>query len=471
MGIDELTSLLWRRKAIFGIALALSLAAVVLTTLAVPKTYEGTATIFVGQSIEGDLATQTLDSTQGEQLARTFTTLAANPQVAEEAAAQLDDDISATELLDRMSISPVERTQLLEISAEADSPEEAAFVANAYASAFVARMSELHSQGRVPTTVALSANAVPPTDPARPNVPLYLGFGAILSLLLAFAAALAVDRMDRSVRIGKEEESLLGQPILTRVPRSPEAIALPVHRRLARQPLTDSLRVLRTNLELAPGSDAKAILVTSPEAEEGKTTVARELALAIAADGDSVALVELDLRRPALDLSDAVPGLGRDELGASEVLAGRCRPEEAIQESPELPHLGVLYSGTLSANTARLLRSSQAAALFADLRRQYDWVIVDAPPLLVADDVLLLTPYLDGTLLVIDVRTTTLPAIRSAIARLTKLDSRILGLVLNNTEAERGGYYYQQSQGFRQARLEASAAAQRDRRRRADVRS
>jgi polysaccharide biosynthesis transport protein len=450
LGIDELISLLWRRRVTFGVALALSLVAVVAATLAVPKTYEATATIFVGQSIQGDLAAQTLDSTQGEQLSRTFSTLATNPSIAEAAGQQLAEPLSRTQLLDRISVSPVERTQLLNITGEGSSPDKAAELANNYAAVFVDRMSTLYRQGRVPTTVEVSAEAAPPTQPARPNVPLYIGFGAALSFLLAAGVALASDRLDRSVRVGKDEESLLGEPILAKVPDAAETLALPVRRRISHDQLTDSLRVLRTNLELAPGSEARAILVTSPGTAEGKTTVARELAQTIAVDGGSVALVEFDLRRPALDLSGAGANFRRHEAGVAEVLAGRCTLEEAIQESPELPDLAVLYSGTLGANTARLLRSPQTSALLGELRQRYEWVVVDSPPLLIADDVLMLTPYLDGSLLVLDAKKTTLPAVRSALGRLRKVDVRVLGLVLNKTEAEPSPYY--QPSGFRQSR-------------------
>lgn len=450
MGIDELISILWRRRTVFGLAAGISILAVIVVTLAVPKTYQATATIFVGQSIEGDLASQTLDSTQGEQLARTFTTLATSPSIAEIAGSQLDEPLSRTELLDRMSVSPVERTQLLEINAEGSSPEEAADIANTYAAVFVREMSKLHEQGRVPTTVALSAEAVPPTEPAKPNVPLYIGFGVMLSLLLAAGVALMRDRLDRTIRISEDEDSLLGQPILARIPSAAATLALPIHRRVAREQLADSLRVLRTNIELAPGEKARSVLITSARVSEGKTTVARELALTIASDGDSVVLVELDLRRPTLDLGTTGTGIHRDEIGVAEVLASRRPLDDALQESAELPGLAVMQSGTLGANPTRLLRSPQTSAVLGELRTRYDWVIVDSPPLLVADDVLLLTPHLDASALVVDTTSGSLSALRSAINRLHKVDARLLGLILNKTAPEPNPYY--QPQGYKPGR-------------------
>ncbi len=441
MGIDELISVLWRRRVTFAAVTAVALVAVVVTTLAVPKTYEATATIFVGQSVEGNLASQTLDSTQGEQLARTFTTLASDPQIAEAAGERLQDPLSRTETTERVSVSPVERTQLLEIIAEGSSPAEAAETSNVYAGVFVTQMKKLHEQGRVPTTVALSADAIPPDEASQPNAPLYIGFGALFGVLLGIGVALGRDRLDRRVRLGAEDDTLLDQSILARVPTASMTLRVPIDRRPEGEPFADSLRVLRTNVELAPGDRARSILVTSPRSSEGKTTLARELALTIADDGDSVVLVELDLRRPTLDLGGPGTGVARPQQGVAELLANRCTLDDAICESTELPGLAVLYSGTLAAHPARLLRSEQIAAMFSELRSRYSWVIVDSPPLLVADDVLLLTHQADGCLLVIDAESTQMPAIRSAIGRLHKVGARILGVVVNRSESEPSSYY------------------------------
>lgn len=441
MGIDELISVLWRRRITFLAVTAIAFAAVVVVTLAVPKTYEATTTIFVGQSIEGDLASETLDSTQGEQLARTFTTLASDPQIAEMAGDQLADPLSRTETTEVVSVSPVERTQLLEIIAEGSSPGEAAEIANVYAAVFVDQMEKLYEQGRVPTTVALSARAVPPDEAAQPNVPLYVGFGALLSVLLGIGVALGRDRLDRRVRLDAEDDTLLDQSILARVPSAPTTLRIPVDRRPQGEPFSDALRVLRTNIELAPGDRARTVLVTSPRSSEGKTTLARELALTIASDGDTVALVELDLRRPTLDLGGPGTGVDRADQGMAEMLASRCSLEDVVHESSELPGLAVAYSGTLGANPTRLLRSEQAHAMLEELRARYSWVIVDSPPLLVADDVLLLTHQADGCLLVIDAESTPLPSIRSAIGRLHKVGARILGIVVNRSEPEPSPYY------------------------------
>src|SRR3954451_5238037 len=127
MSTHEITSTLWRRRALFAITFAAAMVAVVIITLAVPKVYRATATVYVAAG-KSDL-----DATQSEQLSRTYTALVSNPNTAQAAVDSLALDLSRDQLLDKMSFAPVERTQLLGISAEDPSPPEPQRIANGYA--------------------------------------------------------------------------------------------------------------------------------------------------------------------------------------------------------------------------------------------------------------------------------------------------------------------------------------------------
>src|SRR5215213_955893 len=135
MGFDEIGSLVWRRKLVFLLSFLIAFAAIAAATLLLPRTYEASATLLVGPP-PGESA-EPLDTTQGEQLARTYSALASNPGVADEVAGQLG--VPREELLENMAFAPVERTQLVQITAEGDSAQEAADVANTYATTFSER--------------------------------------------------------------------------------------------------------------------------------------------------------------------------------------------------------------------------------------------------------------------------------------------------------------------------------------------
>jgi capsular exopolysaccharide synthesis family protein len=436
MGFEEIGALIWRRKVAFLAAFLVAFAALSAATLILPKTYEASATLLVGPP-PGESATP-LDTTQGEQLARTYSTLASNPGVADEVAAELGLD--REDLLERMAFAPVERTQLVQITAEGDAGEEAADYANTYAEIFSEREAERAASDEAAFGVSVVEPAVPPEKAAKPNVPLYLGFGFALALLLALGVALLRDRLDRRIRVSADQEELLGLPIIGRLARGP----LSPHVDGDPSPeLADAIRVLRTNIELADGPPVKSIVVTSPGAGDGKSTAATHFAATIAGDGDRVALVEGDLRRPSVDLGGLAGGLARTRMGLGSYLADQASRKDVVRRDEHFGNLSVVYAGTSSAEPGRLLRSVRLPQLLDDLARHHEWVVIDAPPVLVSDDALVLLTQADAVLFVVDVRKTPLPAARAAIAQLRKANARIAGIVVNGVaKPRRDSYYY-----------------------------
>lgn len=431
MGTDDLTTVIWRRKGTFTTVAVTCMVLITALSLLLPKQYEATATIFVAPP-----AGPTLDITQSEQIARTYTALASNPSVAEEVLPKLGLSLTRDELLGRMSFAPVERTQLIQITAQGDSPEEAVQIANTYASVFVARAESTNLTAGAKTRVTISDPAVEPTSASSPNIPLYLGFGLLLSLLLGFAAAVARDRLDRRLRITAEDDSLFDVAIIARVPH----VSLRRGGRDGQAPeLADALRVLRTNIELAAGAN-RALLVTSSGIGEGKTTIASNLAIAMAADGDRVALVECDLRRPTLSsvLGDAVPDR---QTGLSAYLAGQSRATDIMLTNRQLPAMSVVPAGPPVAQPGRLLRTPRMRELLQALRQGNDWVLLDGPPISVGDDALVLSALVDGTLFVVDPRRTTAGAARAGLATLRTVDAQLPGVVVNNLGHPRSDYY------------------------------
>jgi tyrosine-protein kinase len=432
MSFAEITSALWRRRHLFAVTLIACLSVVVVITAAVPKVYKATATIYVGKDTPG------LDTDQGEQLARTYTTLAGNPNVAQEALEALDIGLTRQELLDKMSFTPVERTQLLEIGAEDRSPAEAQLIANTYAYVFAKTVKAQVAAGDAPARVSVNQPAVEPSDPIRPNLPLYLGFGGLLSLLIAAAVAVARDRLDRRLRIGPGEDTVQGQLILARIPTllGPGAVngdgAGSWVAGAARILRSDALRILRTNLDLATGRVARTIAITSPENGEGKTTIAAQLALTLATDREKVAIVECDLRNPALNESGFGSRWVRSAPGLSDYLDKQATVRQVVKAIPSMAGLHVVWAGSAVAEPGPLLRSGRLRQLLESLGRTHDWVILDTPSLAVGDDALIASSYADGTVMVIDAEETTGPALGAGFKHLRTVRARILGVVVNH---------------------------------------
>jgi capsular exopolysaccharide synthesis family protein len=206
-------------------------------------------------------------------------------------------------------------------------------------------------------------------------------------------------------------------------------------------PLAERYRRLRLRLE-QPGTDSsprQIIVITSAVPEEGKTTTAVNLALAMAEDRDRrTLLIDADLRRPALTRY-LTP---QPTLGLSEVLNGDA-PLDHVLIEVKSSHLTILPSGASTANPLQLLQSDYLASVFAELRRQFDRIIVDTPPTVPFTDAAVLNSVSDGALLVVRARKTTKPLIERA--RQSLAHGNLFGIVLNDvnfTPVDRYYYHY-----------------------------
>jgi len=206
-----------------------------------------------------------------------------------------------------------------------------------------------------------------------------------------------------------------------------------------RSPIAEAYRTLRTNLEFSNlDKTLRTLLVTSAGAEEGKSTMLANLAVTIAQSGKRVILVDADLRRPT---QRQIFGL-KDNAGLTDMArddAARAQPP--LQDSG-VPNLQVLTSGQLPPNPAEILGSKRMSEILAALVEQSDIVLLDAPPVLAVTDAAVLSGKVDGVLLVVSAGKTKRENAKKAQAQLEKINARIIGVVVNNVQAEKGASYY-----------------------------
>lgn len=417
-------------------AAAICMVAVIAITLALPKSYEATATLSVNTRPVAKILN--IDSTIGQDLARSFSTLAANPNVADEAASLLRATtpihLGREQLLTHMSFAPVEQTELLQITATARSKAEAQTLANTYAAAFVAHVQRAYAAEQVTTTVDIAEPASLPGKPSKPNPPLYIGLGLVLSLLIGLGVALMRDRLDQRLRIADTDEVTLGQPIMARIPKLAQG--------RSRHIADDAFLLLKTNVGFFMHSPPRVVAVTSASPREGKTTISAGLAKAIARGEERAVLVEADLRRPTFAQGFNLDGAEPSSIGLSNYLVGSATLDEVVVQHPRIDGLSIVWSGPPAPSALPLLRSEMLAELLDRLKETYDWVIVDTPPVLLGADASILVARANAAIFVIDTVSTTTQSASIGLSQLRKVDPAFLAVVLNRVSTPDFSEYY-----------------------------
>jgi len=306
-----------------------------------------------------------------------------------------------------------------------------------------------------------------PVAPIFPKTATNLAVGVLLGLLLGFAGATGREMLDRTVRTSEDIERELGLAVLGTLPdvtREGSGLNLGYYygRRRARQKervsgagtaidsrpellvhthpksvAAEAARAIRTNLMfMSPDNPYRCLLVTSAGPSEGKTTVAASIAIAIAQTGQSVCLVDCDLRKPRVH---AVFG-ERNDQGVTTALLEPEQLGSLISETP-IPNLRILRAGPTPPNPADLMHSDAFGRVLQELRARFDRVVIDSPPIGLVTDGVILSTRVDATVLVVRALATRRDAAKRAMRSLRDVGANCAGFVLNAVSSNERYYY------------------------------
>ena len=308
-----------------------------------------------------------------------------------------------------------------------------------------------------------SVRVVDPADlpirPIFPNIPLSFTLAILLGLALSAGVAFVRENLDTSIRDREQLQELSGAvPVLGTVPRIGANVPT---RRVSFWPLTprngvhapasgpieiqlqgavaEAYRTLRTNIAFTNSERvAQVLLVSSALPSEGKSTSARNLAVALAHQGGRVALIDADMRRGLLHESLHA----QQEPGLSNVLLGTVAAADALQSIKlGTASIDFMGTGTVPPNPAELLGSARFSRLVDELRSQYTAVIIDTPPLNLVTDAAIAGARVDGVLMVARAGVTDRGAFRHALEQLEAVRARVVGVVLNDVDVHVDAYY------------------------------
>ena len=299
-----------------------------------------------------------------------------------------------------------------------------------------------------------------PSGPAQPNIPRNIATGFVLSLAGGIGLAFMLELLDNSVRSPDQVELVSGLPTLGMIPSSLHQTS---NRSFALRPLrgnsqvvgqqepvetiaylrpqsqsAEAYRTLRTSILLSSwGAPPKVLLVTSPLAQEGKTTTSINTAIVLAQRGARVLLVDADLRRPSIHKAFGIS----QNPGLSEYLTGNVS-EHPITPWPQFPNLHLLPSGASPPHPAELLGSGMMNDALSEWRNRFDHIVIDTPPALSVTDSVLLSVQADSVILVVRSGQTTKQALRRARQLLSYVNAKIMGVVVNAMDLNASDYYY-----------------------------
>jgi len=286
--------------------------------------------------------------------------------------------------------------------------------------------------------------ARPASTPSWPQKERIMGIALVLGLMLGGGLAFLRGWMDQRLRSAEEISAILGAPVLGVVPSMSRKQSIVTR---GQQVYLDSdshaaeaYRTIRTSVFFgAPKDETKTILVTSPAAVDGKTTLVSNLAIAMAKAGQKTLVLDADFRKP---MQHKIFEVNHEDKGLSSLLAGTTTLEETI-EPTGVDGLELLACGPEVTNPSEMLNSETFAKLLELLSNKYDRVIIDSPPVTAVTDAKILAAICDITLLVLRAEKSTRKGCRQAHEGLLSVGARVLGTIVNDVPRKsRYGYYY-----------------------------
>lgn len=424
----------------------LAFGAVAVSLLTTPL-YQASTRLFVSTTSGSSVSDMYQGNLFSQQRVFSYAELLTGATLAQRTIDKLGLDMNADTLQANVKASAKPDTVLIDVDVLDQSPVRARDIANTMSDEFVKMVRELETpeSGASPDArVLVEQRASIPTNPVVPKTTRNVAIGVAFGMLLGVALALLRDLLDNTIKSRETLEEVAKTAIVGSVPIDKDRRKRPaIFFESDNSSIAESFRKLRTNLQfLSVDNPPRVIIVTSSNPSEGKSTIAINVALALAEAEHNVVLLDGDMRRPTLHKYLDLVG----PVGFSTVLSGGATLSEALQKT-RFPGLTVLTSGAIPPNPSELLASRAAKTLLSELRNQFDYVIVDSTPLLAVTDAALLAAGSDGVLIIARFGHTRCDQLTHAVESLESVGAPVLGAVFSMAPA-RGSGSYSYSYGY-----------------------
>lgn len=473
MELSDYVNILRRYWIALGIAVIVGIFLAFIWSSVQPRVYAANASAFVKTVQSDNLTLAMAGDSYAKSRAQSYLDVAESRETAKAVIKDLNLQTTPEALITKVSATVPSDTVVIKITAKGNTPTEARDLADSWIAQLAEQVKNLEddqafleeqngsaaeTNQAAPTFVRIEPvqSASLPTSPVSPNLRLNLALGALIGLCVGVGYALIRNHYDKRIRSGTIVEKKFQLPVIGMLPLN---TALDDEHRLAefidessltRQKSTqkylnnitmkECLKELRTNLQFIDVDEPpRIIVITSAVSNEGKSTLAANLALTLAESGQKTTIVDTDLRNPTVD---RVFGIDSD-IGLTDVLADQVLLDYALQPWRN-SDLQILTAGHRPPNPSELLGSKAMNQLLHELAKD-SIVLLDAPPLLPVTDAAVLSGHADGALLVTSYGSTTEDQLERAVTNIEKVKGRILGVILNRfrqTKTQKRDYYY-----------------------------
>ncbi len=429
------------KKYIIGFIamILLAVSGVVLYDTSIKKPlYQAKTTVVIAKSDSADSSAATLnDINASQKLTSTYSEIAKSELVLNQVIENKHLDMSAKDLLKNVTVKPVEDTSILSISVKDLDPYKSADIANELATVFMDQISQIYKLDNVSQ---LSIAAVPDA-PANNTLTRDLILATAIAIFGVAGLAFLRFYFDDTVKESDDVEKIIGLPVAGKIIKNDVKEKAPselVTRDFPKAIVSENIRSLRTNLQFtAIDGNLKKILITSTNASEGKSFISSNLAMSFAQMDKRVVIVDCDLRKGRVHKIFGLP----NKAGLSNLLADDIRNLDNYIQNTPIHNLDVITCGTYPPNPSELLSSKKNKKVIDMLAMLYDVIIFDGAPINGLADSVILSSYMDETLIVTRDGATNKNDLLATKESLEKVGAKLAGIVFNAVNRKSSKYY------------------------------
>jgi polysaccharide biosynthesis transport protein len=405
--------------------------------------YETKTSLIVGNPIDGEgIKYQIAEVQLYERFVRTYSALARTSFIAEKVSSKLNKVIPSEAIQASIVVTPQENTQFVDVMIRWRDSKQAVDILNTFSEVFISEAKSIYptcnieiiEKAKEPRAIVLSKR-------------IYVYLSPIIGIIVSVLIIFGIELLDNTIRTEEDVKEYLNLSVVGEIPkdkRLSDKVTSETIRKL-NSGMIEAFRTLRTNIEFVTSCNSlKSIMVTSSLPTEGKTLTSSILAAMLAQTGKRVVLVDCDLRNPNIHKTFRIT----NDKGLSNHLVGKAALSEITNES-NINNLHIITSGIRPPNPAELLGLQSMKILMKSLRNDYDYVILDTPPVGLVTDAQIIAQITDGCILVVSSGRSVKGDAVKAKELLKNVGGNMLGVVLNRVKdskfSRKYSYYYTSS--------------------------